>query len=104
MRTARGREGLRPGPSIKPLPLLLCPPPTHHLPTPTHTYPPTHQELLRSAIFCGAMPGDGYSARLEDSLMNGCIPVIIQDYVHLAFESYLDFDAFSIRCAALRVG
>lgn len=56
-----------------------------------------YNELLRSAAFCGAMPGDGYSARLEDSIINGCIPVIIQDFVHLAFETYLDYDAFTIR-------
>lgn len=56
-----------------------------------------YNQLLQNATFCGAMPGDGYSARLEDSIINGCIPVIIQDFVHLAFESYLDFDAFTIR-------
>lgn len=41
-----------------------------------------YNELLRSSVFCGAMPGDGYSARLEDSIINGCIPVIVQARRH----------------------
>ena len=33
---------------------------------------------LASSIFCGVLPGDGWSGRMEDSIMHGCIPVIIQ--------------------------
>lgn len=46
-----------------------------------------------------AVSGDGFSARLEDSILHGCIPVIIQDQVHVAFESLLKFPAFSVRVA-----
>ena len=37
-----------------------------------------YQEELASSIFCGVMPGDGWSGRMEDSIFQGCIPVIIQ--------------------------
>ncbi|KAG6493187.1 hypothetical protein ZIOFF_048164 [Zingiber officinale] len=33
---------------------------------------------VASSIFCGVLPGDGWSGRLEDSILQGCIPVIIQ--------------------------
>ena len=33
--------------------------------------------------------GDGWSARLEDAVLHGCIPVIIIDNVHVVFESIL---------------
>ncbi|KAL4438037.1 hypothetical protein ABPG77_004258 [Micractinium sp. CCAP 211/92] len=56
-----------------------------------------YSDALASSTFCFALPGDGWSARLEDSIQHGCIPVIIQDNVHLAFESILDFPAFSLR-------
>lgn len=36
-----------------------------------------HLELA-SSIFCGVMPGDGWSGRMEDSILQGCIPVVIQ--------------------------
>jgi hypothetical protein len=29
------------------------------------------------------LPGDGWSARLEDAVLHGCIPVIIIDNVHV---------------------
>lgn len=36
-----------------------------------------HDELA-SSVFCGVMPGDGWSGRMEDSILQGCIPVVIQ--------------------------
>jgi len=33
---------------------------------------------LASSVFCGVLPGDGWSGRMEDSVLQGCIPVIIQ--------------------------
>ena len=36
-----------------------------------------YEELSRS-VFCGVLPGDGWSGRMEDSILQGCIPVIIQ--------------------------
>ncbi|CAM6115149.1 unnamed protein product [Calypogeia fissa] len=55
-------------------------------------------ELSRSR-FCGVFPGDGWSGRLEDSILHGCIPVIVQDGIHLPFEDVLDYDAFTVRIA-----
>lgn len=33
---------------------------------------------LSQSRFCGVLPGDGWSGRMEDSILHGCIPVIIQ--------------------------
>ena len=33
---------------------------------------------LASSLFCGVLPGDGFSARMEDAMLHGCIPVIVQ--------------------------
>ncbi|CAM6091825.1 unnamed protein product [Calypogeia fissa] len=55
-------------------------------------------ELSRSR-FCGVFPGDGWSSRMEDSILHGCIPVIIQDGIRLPFEDVLDYSAFTIRIA-----
>ena len=41
--------------------------------------------------------GDGYSSRAEDSILNGCIPVVIMDNVDAVFETILDWKSFSIR-------
>jgi hypothetical protein len=37
-----------------------------------------YSEELGSSRFCGVFPGDGWSGRMEDSILHGCIPVIIQ--------------------------
>lgn len=37
-----------------------------------------YHEELASSVFCGVMPGDGWSGRMEDSILQGCIPVVIQ--------------------------
>eukprot|EP00201_Polytomella_parva_P014690 CAMPEP_0175050468 /NCGR_PEP_ID=MMETSP0052_2-20121109/7275_1 /TAXON_ID=51329 ORGANISM="Polytomella parva, Strain SAG 63-3" /NCGR_SAMPLE_ID=MMETSP0052_2 /ASSEMBLY_ACC=CAM_ASM_000194 /LENGTH=861 /DNA_ID=CAMNT_0016314673 /DNA_START=726 /DNA_END=3311 /DNA_ORIENTATION=+ len=55
----------------------------------------SHQ-LARSK-FCVVAPGDGFSSRLEDAVLHGCIPIIFQDRVHVAFESILDIDSFAVR-------
>ena len=41
--------------------------------------------------------GDGWSARMEDAMLHGCVPVIIMDGVHAVFESILNVDAFGVR-------
>ena len=41
--------------------------------------------------------GDRYSSRAADSVLNGCIPVVVMDDVHAAFESILDWNLFSIQ-------
>lgn len=37
-----------------------------------------YHEDLSSSVFCGVLPGDGWSGRMEDSILQGCIPVVIQ--------------------------
>jgi len=39
---------------------------------------PDYKLELSKSRFCGVFPGDGWSGRMEDSILNGCIPVIIQ--------------------------
>lgn len=56
-----------------------------------------YSELLSRSVFCLVAPGDGWSARLEDAVLHGCLPLIIMDNVHTVFETILDFDAFSVR-------
>lgn len=45
------------------------------------------------------MPGDGWSARFEDAVTSGCIPVIIQDNIYVPFEGWLDVSSIAIRVA-----
>ncbi|EFJ04733.1 glycosyltransferase-like protein [Selaginella moellendorffii] len=54
---------------------------------------------LSSSRFCGVFPGDGWSGRMEDAVLHGCIPVIIQDGIHLPYESLLDYESFTVRVA-----
>eukprot|EP00270_Netrium_digitus_P003079 TRINITY_DN1349_c0_g1_i3.p1 TRINITY_DN1349_c0_g1~~TRINITY_DN1349_c0_g1_i3.p1 ORF type:complete len:608 (+),score=166.57 TRINITY_DN1349_c0_g1_i3:210-1826(+) len=56
-----------------------------------------YEEELSMSRFCGVFPGDGFSARMEDSILQGCIPVIIQDGIHLPYENVLQYDAFALR-------
>lgn len=44
-----------------------------------------------------AHAGDGWSPRLEDAVLHGCVPVIIMDNVHVSFESVIDYASFAIR-------
>ena len=37
--------------------------------------------LLSRSRYCLVMPGDGWSARAEDSVLHGCVPVVIMDQV-----------------------
>ncbi|PQP99077.1 uncharacterized protein Pyn_37799 [Prunus yedoensis var. nudiflora] len=52
---------------------------------------------LASSIFCGVFPGDGWSGRMEDSILQGCIPVVIQDGIFLPYENMLNYDSFAVR-------
>jgi hypothetical protein len=49
--------------------------------------PGDYSNLLSRSKFCLALPGDGWSARFEDSVLHGCIPVIIMDNVQVCEES-----------------
>ncbi|KAL7138513.1 hypothetical protein ABFS83_10G169300 [Erythranthe nasuta] len=55
-----------------------------------------HEEIANST-FCGVMPGDGWSGRMEDSILQGCIPVVIQDGIYLPYENILNYDSFAVR-------
>ncbi|GJP82280.1 hypothetical protein CLOP_g12515 [Closterium sp. NIES-67] len=58
---------------------------------------------LSQSRFCGVLPGDGFSARMEDSLLHGCIPVIVQDGIELPFENFLDYPSFTVRVAEAHI-
>ncbi|XP_057535580.1 uncharacterized protein LOC130813737 isoform X1 [Amaranthus tricolor] len=56
-----------------------------------------YKEELASSVFCGVFPGDGWSGRMEDSILHGCIPVIIQDGIFLPYENVLNYESFAVR-------
>ncbi|KDP26007.1 hypothetical protein JCGZ_21040 [Jatropha curcas] len=56
-----------------------------------------YEEDLASSVFCGVLPGDGWSGRMEDSILQGCIPVVIQDGIFLPYENVLNYESFAIR-------
>ncbi|XP_052175852.1 uncharacterized protein LOC127790391 isoform X2 [Diospyros lotus] len=56
-----------------------------------------YHEDLASSLFCGVMPGDGWSGRMEDSILQGCIPVVIQDGIYLPYENVLNYESFAVR-------
>lgn len=59
----------------------------------------SYSELLASSVFCLVVPGDGWSARMDDAMLHGCIPVPIMDEVHVSFESIIEFSAIGVRVA-----
>ncbi|KAL3687747.1 hypothetical protein R1sor_014056 [Riccia sorocarpa] len=63
----------------------------------TYQRSPSYDDELSASRFCGVLPGDGWSGRMEDSILHGCIPVIIQDGIQLPFENVLNYDEFAIR-------
>ncbi len=48
-------------------------------------------------MFFSVVSGDGWSARYEDSMTHGCVPVIIMDNTLGPFESLIDYSKFTIR-------
>ncbi|EPS66816.1 hypothetical protein M569_07961, partial [Genlisea aurea] len=57
----------------------------------------TYGEELANSTFCGVFPGDGWSGRMEDSILHGCIPVIVQDGVYSAYENVFNLESFGVR-------
>jgi len=62
-----------------------------------------HHDLLDST-YCLAMPGDGWSSRVLDAVVHGCVPVILQDESDMFFEGSFaaaglpfDYSDFSLR-------
>ncbi|XP_041028569.1 uncharacterized protein LOC121268379 isoform X2 [Juglans microcarpa x Juglans regia] len=56
-----------------------------------------YHEDLAGSVFCGVFPGDGWSGRMEDSILQGCIPVVIQDGIFLPYENVLNYESFAVR-------
>jgi putative beta-1,4-xylosyltransferase IRX10 len=57
--------------------------------TVTNLHTEKYHEELASSVFCGVLPGDGWSGRMEDSMLQGCIPVIIQvTQCHVTYIAY----------------
>eukprot|EP00854_Cymbomonas_tetramitiformis_P020169 gene20169-24143_t len=54
-------------------------------------------QSLASSIFCFAPAGHGWGQRMTLAVMYGCIPVIMQDNVTVAFEEDLPFSEFALR-------
>ena len=54
-------------------------------------------EGLRLSVFCLAPSGHGYGVRLSSSILNGCIPVIIQPSVAMPCDDVLPYPEFSVR-------
>lgn len=50
------------------------------------THSSRYHDELREHVFCLAFPGDGWSSRVLDAVIHGCIPVIVQDDSEMFFE------------------
>lgn len=68
-----------------------------------------HDELLRHT-FCLAFPGDGWSSRVLDGIIHGCVPVIVEDESSMFFEGAfalvglgIDYPDFSVRLPEARL-
>ena len=48
---------------------------------------PHYVQLLATSTFCGVLPGWGWSGRMEDSILHGCIPVVLQDGIDAPWET-----------------
>ena len=58
--------------------------------------PGDYSQELASSKFCLVAPGDGFSARAEDAVLHGCIPLVIMDRVHQPLQSLLAWHQFSV--------
>ena len=63
-----------------------------------------YHKNLASHTFCLAFPGDGWSSRVLDGIIHGCIPVIIQDDSYMFFQGAfseagmdIEYEDFSVR-------
>eukprot|EP00899_Mesostigma_viride_P028348 jgi/Mesvir1/8699/Mv02635-RA.1 len=54
-------------------------------------------EDMAHSVFCGALPGDGWSHGYVRALLHGCIPVIIMDDVDAALSNIIDYKQLSLR-------
>jgi hypothetical protein len=58
-----------------------------------------HGLVLASSEFDGVFLGDRLSGCMEDSMLHGCIPLIVQAGIHLPFENVLDYKPFTLQVA-----
>ncbi|KAI8474753.1 MAG: exostosin-like glycosyltransferase [Monoraphidium minutum] len=58
-----------------------------------------YSELLARSVFCLVAAGDGWSARFDDAMLHGCIPVVVIDKVVGPWGHQLRWQAFSVRVA-----
>ncbi|MEW5312012.1 MAG: hypothetical protein WDW38_003676 [Sanguina aurantia] len=57
----------------------------------------SYQDKMHTSKFCFAPSGYGYGMRLSTAMLNGCIPVVIQDHIVQPFEGELHYSEFSVR-------
>jgi fermentation-respiration switch protein FrsA (DUF1100 family) len=62
-------------------------------------FPGSYGDHMATSRFCAVIAGDGWSSRMTEAMAHGCLPVIIMDGVHQAFESILEYSAFAVRIA-----
>lgn len=59
-----------------------------------------YMRILQNTDFCLTIRGDTASSkRLFSAINEGCIPVIVSDWIHLPFETLIDYSLFTIRFA-----
>eukprot|EP00898_Chlorokybus_atmophyticus_P005141 jgi/Chlat1/5628/Chrsp369S00416 len=56
-----------------------------------------YEQKFKEAVFCFCPAGFGWGVRTGVAVLNGCIPVIIQDNVTQPFEDYLPYEDFTVR-------
>eukprot|EP00899_Mesostigma_viride_P026830 jgi/Mesvir1/7331/Mv19141-RA.1 len=59
--------------------------------------------MLATSRFCLAPTGSGFGIRIMDSVVMGCIPVIISDNIDQPFEDLLPYELFSVRVEERRI-
>jgi len=58
-----------------------------------------HSELLRSTMCIAPAGWELWSVRFFESMLLGCIPVIVTDDIQLPFQSQIDYSAFTVKVA-----
>lgn len=56
-----------------------------------------YHQYLRTSKFCVSAYGHGWGIRTVQIMLNGCVPVIVQEHALQAQEDVLPYEAFSIR-------
>jgi hypothetical protein len=58
-----------------------------------------YRSQIEKSQFCLAPSGAGWGIRIIELVMDGCIPVIIQDNITQPYEDVLPYRKFSLRVA-----